>query len=106
MRTQVRDVLAVDLAEAMLERLCAAHGCGSPLGNEPGVRPWLGDVESVPAYQVPGRARFCPVRWLGAMILIKKTHKEQVLCYKNKVYRCRQCGPWMMVKVLGIKAPQ
>lgn len=45
-------MLAVDLAEAMLERLCAGHGCGGPLGNDPGVRPWLGDVESVPAYQV------------------------------------------------------
>lgn len=48
---QVRDVLAVDLAGEMLARLCALHGCGGPLGNEPGVRPWLGDVESVPAYQ-------------------------------------------------------
>ena len=46
-------MLAVDLAEAMLERLCAAHGCGGPLGNEPGVRPWLGDMENVIAYQVP-----------------------------------------------------
>ena len=62
MRAQVRDVLAVDLAEAVLERLCAAHGCAGPLGNEPGVRPWLGDVESVPAYQVPGRPMSCPVR--------------------------------------------
>ncbi len=48
---QVNDVLAVDLADSMLAALCERHGCGSPLGNEPGVRPWLGDVESVPAYQ-------------------------------------------------------
>ena len=55
-------MLAVDLAEAMLERLCAIHGCGGPLGNEPGVRPWLGDVESVPAYQVLGSREACPMR--------------------------------------------
>jgi len=47
----VEDVLAVDVAAAMLATLCAAHGCAGPLGNEPGVRTWLGDVESVPAYQ-------------------------------------------------------
>ncbi len=53
---KVEDVLAVDVAAAMLEQLCAAHGCAGPLGNEPGVRTWLGDVESVPAYQAsPGR---------------------------------------------------
>ncbi len=50
-RGQVADVLAVDVAAAMLATLCAAHGCAGPLGNEPGVRTWLGDVESVPAYQ-------------------------------------------------------
>lgn len=44
-------MLAVDLADEMLAKLCVLHGCASPLGNEPGVRPWLGDVETLPSYQ-------------------------------------------------------
>ena len=44
-------MLAVDLAGEMLAKLCALHGCAGPLGNEPGVRPWLGDVETLPSYQ-------------------------------------------------------
>lgn len=75
---QVRDVLAVDLAEAMLERLCAIHGCGRRLGNEPAVQPWLGDVESIPAYQVQGRPRACFVLPAGPVTCLMSVPAYQV----------------------------
>lgn len=34
------------------------HGSASTLGNEPGVRTWRGDVQSVPAFQGPFDAAF------------------------------------------------
>lgn len=55
----VNDILAVDVAPAMLARLRADHGADTPvLGNDPAVRTWLGDVESVPPYQGPVDAIF------------------------------------------------
>ena len=69
----VHDVLAVDVCPEMLAAL--AERCGgapSALGNEPGVRTWLGDVQDLPAYQVgwggPGAAvGGSPLRQLGPM---------------------------------------
>ena len=55
----VSDVLAVDVSPAMLARLTTDHASSTTLlGNDPGVRTWLGDVESVPAYQGPVDAIF------------------------------------------------
>ena len=47
----VEDILAVDVAGKMLEALTERYGQAS-LGNEKRVRTWLGDICSVPAYQV------------------------------------------------------
>ena len=38
--------------------MAAKHGAALTLGNEPGVRTWLGEVESVPAFQGPLDAVF------------------------------------------------
>ena len=48
----VHDILAVDVSPAMLEALRQRVGPASTLGNEAGVRTWLGDVAGLPAYQV------------------------------------------------------
>lgn len=48
----MRDILAVDVSPAMLEALHQRVGPASTLGNEAGVRTWLGDVAGLPAYQV------------------------------------------------------
>lgn len=50
----VRDVLAVDVSRPMLEALQRRVQTAGSLGNEPGVRTWLGDVAELPAYQVGG----------------------------------------------------
>ena len=55
------DVLAVDVSPAMLAAGLKKHAPTSPppiLGNTPAVRPWTGDIESVPAYQGPVDAIF------------------------------------------------
>ncbi|KAK9909502.1 hypothetical protein WJX75_003231 [Coccomyxa subellipsoidea] len=54
----VQDILAVDLAEDMLTKASEQFGTSSSLGNDPGFRTWVGDVESVPAYQGPFDAAF------------------------------------------------
>lgn len=59
----VADVLAVDVSAAMLEAGAGRGGAPSAaaapvLGNTPAVRPWVGDIESVPAYQGPVDAVF------------------------------------------------
>lgn len=55
----VCDVLAVDVSPAMLARLTTDHAASTTLlGNDPGVRTWLGDIESVPPYQGPADAIF------------------------------------------------
>jgi riboflavin kinase len=57
-RRGVADVLAVDAAPAMVAALAARFGPGELLGNAPCVRPWLGDVLDVPAFQGPFDAAF------------------------------------------------
>ena len=49
----IQEVLAVDVTPEMLEAL-QQQFCGSnpTAGNEAQVRTWLGDVQSLPAYQV------------------------------------------------------
>lgn len=54
----VQDILAVDLSENMLAELKKRYCNTSSLGNEPGVRTWLGDVVDLPAYQGPADALF------------------------------------------------
>jgi len=55
----VEDYLAVDVAPRMLSRLASDHGATTTtLGNEGGVRTWLGDVESVPPYEGQADAVF------------------------------------------------
>ena len=55
----VADYLAVDVSAPMLARLAADHAPSpSVLGNDPAIRTWVGDVESVPAYQGPADAIF------------------------------------------------
>lgn len=48
----VRDILAVDVAPAMLAELQKRFPAPSALGNDPCVRTWLGDIVDLPAYQV------------------------------------------------------
>ncbi len=49
----MEDILAVDVSGKMLEANLAENGArGSSLGNDPGLRTWHGDVQSVPPYQV------------------------------------------------------
>ena len=57
-RRGVLDILAVDVCPAMLDALRVRLGEPSPLGNEPAVRPWLGDVAEVPPFQGPFDAAF------------------------------------------------
>jgi hypothetical protein len=52
----VRDILAVDVTPAMVDELRKRFGAPSTLGNEACVRPWLGDVMELPAYQASGFA--------------------------------------------------
>eukprot|EP00887_Chlorella_sp_A99_P003181 scaffold9.g3181.t1 len=55
----VQDILAVDVCPEMLEELQRqVGGAPSTLGNEPGVRTWVGDVLDLPAYQGPFDAAF------------------------------------------------
>lgn len=49
----VRDILAVDVAPAMLAELQKRFPAPSALGNDPCVRTWLGDIVDLPAYQGP-----------------------------------------------------
>ena len=52
-RCGIRDILAVDVTPAMVEAV--QHNFPSQsqtAGNEPQVRTWLGDVQTIPAYQV------------------------------------------------------
>ncbi|KAL4447549.1 hypothetical protein ABPG75_004768 [Micractinium tetrahymenae] len=49
----VQDILAVDVAPAMLAQLERRFPAPSTLGNEPGVRTWLGDIVDLPGYQGP-----------------------------------------------------
>lgn len=52
----MEDVLAVDICPEMLAALRARLGGeAGPLGNEPGVRCWEGDVVDLPPYQVRRR---------------------------------------------------
>lgn len=48
----VQDILAVDVTPEMIAELERRVGTASTLGNEPGVRTWVGDILDVPAYQV------------------------------------------------------
>mmetsp|Transcript_7828 Transcript_7828/g.23532 ORF Transcript_7828/g.23532 Transcript_7828/m.23532 type:complete len:455 (-) Transcript_7828:3051-4415(-) len=57
----VEDVLAVDLAQPMLDELEKRYsppGEAAKLGNNIGVRTWCGDVMNLPAYQGPADAFF------------------------------------------------
>ena len=52
-RRRIRDILAVDVTPAMLEAVQQSFPSQNvTAGNEPQVRTWLGDVQSIPAYQV------------------------------------------------------
>ena len=48
----VRDILGVDVAVEMLDKLKESFGSAPPLGNEPAVRTWLGDFMELPTYMV------------------------------------------------------
>ncbi|KAK2078434.1 hypothetical protein QBZ16_003274 [Prototheca wickerhamii] len=54
----VRDILGVDVAVEMLDKLKESFGSAPPLGNEPAVRTWLGDFMELPTYMGPVDAIF------------------------------------------------
>jgi SAM-dependent methyltransferase len=57
----VQDVLALDVCPEMLDRLRSKFGAdaaGGELGNEPGVRTWVGELGGLPGYQGPFDAAF------------------------------------------------
>lgn len=57
----VQDVLALDVCPEMLDRLrskLGADATGGELGNEPGVRTWVGELGDLPGYQGPFDAAF------------------------------------------------
>lgn len=58
-RRGIRETLAVDVAPAMLEAVQQSFPSQNvTAGNEPQVRTWLGDVQSIPAYQVRSVVQF------------------------------------------------
>lgn len=54
----VTDILELEVAPAMLDSIRSRHDA-SRLGNEAGVRTWLGTVASLPAYQAWGLVCCC-----------------------------------------------
>ena len=59
------------------------YGCSSTLGNAPGVRTWVGNVESVPAFQVARTpvcsSSCCSLLWRTKLMYSIPLHYQYVI---------------------------